>query len=413
MAIISIVAVMCASAFMMILGAETRETNTRLASEQAEDRIATGDAPTTTASTAISLGGFTIPSSVETYAETAGGGDTISTENGRIDVSGDRSYTVLKSLPESPPELFHILYGASIPHDPDNGLYSGIVAMEYPVPHAGRYKLEVWGSSGYSHDSSVTKGKGGAGGYAVGVISLDKGETLYLRPGDVNGLTEYSGGASADVRIGVDDLYHRVIVAGGGGSSTFRPSNDPEFLAPGGYAGGGDGINSQKETGGKAATIDEGGVGSSSSSPKGQAGSFGYGGQGTNMYGGGDGWYGGGAGGQAKAFLGILTKNLSGGGGSNWVFTEANYNAWTNATDKPNYAFDLNSEYLMKTETISGVTFNGVPVNNFTITPDTISGNSAMPDPYASSFNPLSNSNTTMVGNEQPAGAVCVTYLGQ
>jgi prepilin-type N-terminal cleavage/methylation domain-containing protein len=97
MAIIAIVAVMCVSAFMTVIGSETRETNTRLASEEAEAQIAAG---ATTAAiiitdAAIEIGGFEIPAEVHTYTVTKGAADAIVTENGEIDVSGSRSYSVL------------------------------------------------------------------------------------------------------------------------------------------------------------------------------------------------------------------------------------------------------------------------------------------------------------------------------
>jgi prepilin-type N-terminal cleavage/methylation domain-containing protein len=97
MALIAIVATMCVAAFMMVIGAEMRETNTRLASEKAEERIAAGDEPTTKMAVDLQLGGYTIPwTGTETYEETAGTDAAIATENGQIDVSGSRSYTILK-----------------------------------------------------------------------------------------------------------------------------------------------------------------------------------------------------------------------------------------------------------------------------------------------------------------------------
>jgi prepilin-type N-terminal cleavage/methylation domain-containing protein len=99
MAIIAIVASICVSAFMMVIGSEMRETNTRLASEEAEERIATGNEPTTKMTGDLPLGDYTIPwTAVETYEEEEGAGDSIATENGEIDVSGDRSYTVIRDV---------------------------------------------------------------------------------------------------------------------------------------------------------------------------------------------------------------------------------------------------------------------------------------------------------------------------
>jgi len=72
---------------------------------------------------------------------------------------------------------------------------------------------------------------GGRGGYAVGDVNLQKGDTLYIyvggQPdgweGGFNGggagnisanATASGGGGATDIRIGTDSLFSRVIVAG-------------------------------------------------------------------------------------------------------------------------------------------------------------------------------------------------------
>lgn len=115
--------------------------------------------------------------------------------------------------------------------------YTGAVQKISLPP--GRYKLEVWGAQG-GYRSSKTYG--GKGGYSVGTIVLNKeiqedtelfiyvggsgnsvsAATSSIYPGGFNGggyRYKYKGGGGAsDIRIGVDSLYARVIVAGGGGS---------------------------------------------------------------------------------------------------------------------------------------------------------------------------------------------------
>jgi prepilin-type N-terminal cleavage/methylation domain-containing protein len=105
MAIIVIVASMCVSAFMTVIGSETRETNTRLAMEKAEMKIATeAEATSPPVAVELTIGGFTLPAELHTYSETVGSGGAIATENGQMDVSGSRSYSILKGvdLPASP-----------------------------------------------------------------------------------------------------------------------------------------------------------------------------------------------------------------------------------------------------------------------------------------------------------------------
>jgi prepilin-type N-terminal cleavage/methylation domain-containing protein len=105
MVIIAIVAIMCVSAFMTVIGSEMRGTNARLAMEEVETKIATGaEATAPPAAVDLTVGGFTLSAEIHTYSETVGSGGAIALERGQMDVSGSRSYSVLKGvdLPASP-----------------------------------------------------------------------------------------------------------------------------------------------------------------------------------------------------------------------------------------------------------------------------------------------------------------------
>ncbi len=158
---------------------------------------------------------------------------------------------------------------------------------EFKVNFAGIYKLEVWGAKGGYRSSEVN---GGNGGYSSGEIHLNSGDVLYINVGSsgnnggYNGggvRTTYSGGGGAsDIRIEGTSLYHRILVAGGGGS-------DGAARYAGGYGGGlsGQSVSAGCGSGGGGASQTSGagfGVGGT-----GVAANGGYGG------GGGGGWYGG------------------------------------------------------------------------------------------------------------------------
>jgi prepilin-type N-terminal cleavage/methylation domain-containing protein len=150
MAIIAVVAVMCVSAFMTVLGAEMRETNTRLASEEVETQIATGAEPVPMAAVDLELGGYTIPSTTAAaYEATVGADDAILTENGQIDVSGKRGYTVLEGN-DPPPPPGPLLCGKGVGNDPANNHYE---------PFATPGGEKTGGGSGY--------GAGGGSGYVL------------------------------------------------------------------------------------------------------------------------------------------------------------------------------------------------------------------------------------------------------
>lgn len=210
--------------------------------------------------------------------------------------------------------------------------YSG-AAIPLTLPK-GVFRLEVWGAQGGSYGSY----QGGAGGYAVGEITLTEDTQLFLYaggqpeavttdraavPGGFNGggsgFNRYysstytygqGGGGGSDIRIGTDSLYARVIVAGGGGGSA-----SVDALATK-YGGG--------ESGGSPRS----GYGASQTAA-GTNGAFGVGGAATtsgNNYkygsgGGGGGWYGGGA---CSSYSDSTNYRGYNGGGSGFVWTGLN-----------------------------------------------------------------------------------------
>jgi hypothetical protein len=189
----------------------------------------------------------------------------------------------------------------------------------------GTYELEVWGAGG-AINPGYTRGNGG---YARGIITLRQRTKVYVRLGGqgtdsyggaqgCNGGgygTAYSGGGATDIRLIVDSLYSRVIVAGGGGGSGDQ-SRDT-----GGYGGGlngGDGTGSgysgayAGKGGGQFTETTACADGTLNVCPK---GTFGYGGSSSRSYagGGGGGWFGGSA----------SNYEYGGGGGSGYVYTSS------------------------------------------------------------------------------------------
>jgi len=217
-----------------------------------------------------------------------------------------------------------------------NGLYPYSSSVQtWTVEREGYYKLETWGAQGGTHTSTY---QGGKGGYSTGIVHLNAGDKLYIHTGgqptafnssvtsnntnaggangggtgrtfSYSGTTTYGmgGGGGTDIRINSDNLYARVIVAGGGSGAT---------NASAGKAGGG--TTSQAYSATYQATQTTAGTG----------GSFGTGGNAGGSYnykygssGGGGGWYGGGAGtGQSDSDTNYRLYN---GGGSGYVYTSS------------------------------------------------------------------------------------------
>jgi type II secretory pathway pseudopilin PulG len=270
MAIISIVAVMCVSAFTVTLGSEMRETNTRRASEEAESRIAAGEEATASSAGALRLGNYNIKTNVDSYSETVGEGDVISTESrdgsaGSIDISGSRSYTVLRDegSTQTPlpiffgdfgdnPEVFE--YFKTIGDAQSTPLEGVGEAKVVTITVPGKYSLEVWGGRGGGTEAPTVSpyySGGGKGGYSYGEVNLNRGDKLYLRVGGAGRICQSdegrlkikgpyatyggggwvyttsgtTGGGASDVRVNLNDPYARIIVAGGGGGGGFSSEN--------------------------------------------------------------------------------------------------------------------------------------------------------------------------------------------
>lgn len=129
--------------------------------------------------------------------------------------------------------------------------YTGSV-QTFTAPVSGTYKVELWGAQGYATKSMA--------GYTSGLISLVKGEKLYVYVGQGNVATANAttfnggtgdtggqpGGGATDVRLvdgnwdDITSLRSRIMVAGGSGTGV---GNSTASLGAGGgltgYKGGG------------------------------------------------------------------------------------------------------------------------------------------------------------------------------
>lgn len=228
----------------------------------------------------------------------------------------------------------------------------------------GIYKLECWGAqggngaNGSSGLDSSSGAPGGKGGYSMGTLLLPAKTQIYVYVGGKGGCITSStndynggfngggsggvsgsmsrsggGGGATDIRFEQDSLYARVIVAGGGGATSWGPSNEY------GDAGGGEssiaGSNSpglSNQTSGNAFGIGANAKASSTS---------------YNINGaGGGGWYGGIS---STNSVGSGSK-IHGGGGSGYVYTSST------AKNYPSGCLLNSSYYLSDAKTIAGNT---------------------------------------------------------
>lgn len=191
--------------------------------------------------------------------------------------------------------------------------YTG-TQQSWVAPSSGKYLVEVWGAQGYTRNIG-----GGKGGYASSVVNFDANSTLYVNVGGQNGfngggapsnLAGGYGGGGTDLRVEGNTLYHRFIVAGGGGG---------EFNGIAGVGGGLSGGNVSNRGTQYGGTQTSAGY----STRNGSSGSFGQGGNayyGGGASGGGGGWYGG-AGGSTDYSAYYDADDDSGAGGSGYVLT--------------------------------------------------------------------------------------------
>lgn len=248
--------------------------------------------------------------------------------------------------------------------------YTGRVQAVRLLP--GKYKLEVWGSSGGEnyqtcHNCSYS-GHAGKGGYSTGTLTLSQETTLYVyvggssksSSGGWNGggkanPTGPGGGGSTDISLygnegstewnTADHLYSRLIVAGGGGGSSH--TNHPECY--GGSGGGSNGETSgHGNQGGTQTSGYQFGIGEDSTT------------NGSESGGGGGGWYGG------RAYTGGGWCP-GGGGGSGFVYSSST------ASNYPSGCKLSSSFYLTNSQTISGK--NEIPTTSGSGTERGHSGN--------------------------------------
>lgn len=220
----------------------------------------------------------------------------------------------------------------------------------------GKYMIECYGASGGNTGYSTTNiaaynHSNGKGGYSHGTVTLSGKTKVYLYVGGKgedgnatntetskggfngggNGGSYYAGagGGATDVRIGTDDLSHRLIIAGGGGGAAYYTTT-PIFGGDGGGSTGIDGTNfynvTYRCTGG---TQTSGGT-VTTYNVAGNPGELGQGGKCADATltnyctggGGGGGLYGGAGSGFYNSSSYYFRSGCGGGGGSGFTFTE-------------------------------------------------------------------------------------------
>ena len=264
-----------------------------------------------------------------------------------------------------------------------NGVYAyQAAAYTKTIEVTGYYKLQVWGAEGgYGYNSSTTYAAG-KGGYAQGVVKLNKNDIIYIHTGgqgvagsttksvkaggsNGGGASGYnyggSGGGGTDIRIkpstaasgtSYDTYYARVIVAGAGGGGCYYSAY---YGGAGGGATGSDGKGYSTTYNAKGGTATAGGGGGSynGGNYKGTDGSFGDGGAAatstTSNYGrsggGGGGWYGGGGGGYRANSSYYRYGQSGGGGGSGFTYSSST------ASSVPSSGWLLTSAYYLSNPT--------------------------------------------------------------
>lgn len=243
--------------------------------------------------------------------------------------------------------------------------------QSFKLPVKGTITMQCWGASATEGTKINTPSYVGRGGYVKGDISsLDHYQMLYVYVGSMgvtlappNSTTYQSGpvintggyngggdtsdsgdggGGATDVRLAEDNLYSRIIVAGGGGGLNYW--NSPNSGSKGGDAGGlygplfeaknnsdGNHYNYGGNTtkGGIALLMVKAGI-----DETGENGSFGQGGSGY-FGGGGGGWFGGSGGSNSPSPYGSTSRGtvsgaeIGGGGGSSFISGFSGCKAYT------------------------------------------------------------------------------------
>ncbi len=253
--------------------------------------------------------------------------------------------------------------------------------QEFTAPVSGKYVLEVWGAQGGIASSTYI---GGYGGYSTGIVSLTKGEKLYIVvggkgtnnstletiPGGYNGGGNGSGSANlvysssggGATHIGKasgllntlsNNISDIIIVAGGGGGTSFQTGPYSGNGGSGGGYIGNNGTNTQSDYvygsgGSQTAGGSSGGGSKVNNEDRGLNGSFGQGGNGQHYSGGGGGgFYGGGASNQAGA-----------GGGSGYIGKSL-------LSNKVMYCYKCTASSSENIKTISTDNVSSTPISNY------------------------------------------------
>ena len=272
------------------------------------------------------------------------------------------------------------LKSAGIPYSSSDNLINAAGQYSFIVPLTGNYKLEVWGAQG----GGTT---GGYGGYSKGVVSLTKGDVLYMvvggkgtsTVGGYNGGGNASGGTTNNYGGAGGGATHIakssgllstfsnntssiLIVAGGGGGAAGWVGNNTVYSdggSGGGYQGnsgiaGKNSVSSGSYTEAGGGSQSSGGTAAVGTEANGNAGSFGQGAtSGNRMYGGGGGGFYGGGGGGGSYYI-----SLSGGGGSGYIGNSL-------LTDKYMYCYNCTTSNDTNTKTVSTTNASATPTANY------------------------------------------------
>ena len=271
--------------------------------------------------------------------------------------------------------------------------YTTSGSYTYTVPRTGLYKLETWGAQGGTVVYSSTTYRGGYGGYSTGMVSLKKGDILYLNVGGAGtgGISSstfaggYNGGGAIASTNTTTDHYHAsgggathiatkegllstlssdinsILIVSGGGGGGYRHTAGAGYSSIGGEGGGHlgakstlGGSNGKQGLGGSQT---EGGkyTGSTESTST-MFGSFGQGGTTNKSWGsaGGGGFYGGGA-----SFANTNANGNSGGGGG------SGYIGNSLLTDKYMYCYNCTTSDEESTKTYTTTNVSDTPTSDY------------------------------------------------
>ena len=254
------------------------------------------------------------------------------------------------------------------------------------IPFAGTYKLEVWGAQGCSFTQNNITLRGGYGGYSVGNMSLNSGQTLYVMvggrgrgglndggrytsypnggPGGAPNLVAYSGSGGGSTHIATSNALPKnltdaqiLIMAGGGGAADCDPTGTT--IGWGGHGGSGGGIQGNSGTEeyssfipGTGGSQTAGGVGGWRTQDSPYTVLSGTKGQGGGNYvndctGGGGGYHGGGG-----------SWGAGGGGGSGYIGN-------SNLTSKQMVGYKVTTSSNGDTKTVSTNNVSDTPTANY------------------------------------------------